>query len=155
MTRVFFVLGTLFITWGCAIEDSNLEDLEAQFNADVQWIDEWLDQNGIDAVQDSSGLRYLIHEQGTGAAAHPDTSEITINYQGRLMTDGSIFDEGEGVSFPIRNLILGWRIGIPLIQEGGSITLYIPSGYAYGRNGTTGIPPNANIVFDVDLIKVE
>jgi len=155
MRMLFFVIGALFFVWGCGIEDSSQADFDAQFAADIQQIDAWLAENGIDATVDPSGLRYLIHEQGAGAIALPDTSEITVNFEGRLMMDNSIFDQADTVIFPMRNLIVGWRLGIPLIQEGGSMTMYIPSGFGFGPIGTIGIPPNANLIFDVDLIKVE
>ncbi len=155
MIRNLLLLGAIIMLWGCGGEDSPPPDFDSQLAADLQDIDHYLDQNSLNVDIDPSGLRYLIHEQGTGATAHPDTSDITVNYEGRLMVDNSIFDQGDTITFPLRNLILGWRIGVPLIQEGGSITLYIPSGYGYGTQGAGAIPPNANLIFDLDLVEVD
>jgi len=77
-----------------------------------------------------------------------------VNYTGRLLSNGNIFDSSAApVQFPLTNLILGWQIGFPLMPKGSIATLYIPSGYGYGSNGAgASIPPNANLIFNVELI---
>ena len=58
------------------------------------------------------------------------------------------------INFPLENLITGWQIGIPLIKVGGRITLYIPSVYAYGKNGIgSDILPNASLEFEILLFQ--
>jgi FKBP-type peptidyl-prolyl cis-trans isomerase len=54
----------------------------------------------------------------------------------------------------LQNVILGWTEGIPYFKEGGSGKLLIPSALAYGPNGTTGIPPNSVLIFEIELIEV-
>ena len=68
--------------------------------------------------------------------------------------DGSTFDSGNGVEFPLSNLITGWQEGIPLLSPGGKITLYLPPSLAYGTNASGSIPRNSNLIFTIDLIKV-
>lgn len=105
-----------------------------------------------------SGLRYVVVTEGTGAT--PDaTAQVTVNYEGRLL-DGQIFDSsyarGVPATFPLNGVIKGWTEGLQLMKEGGTTIFYIPSDLAYGSVGTPGgpIPPNSDLIFKVDLIKV-
>lgn len=87
---------------------------------------------------------------------------VTVNYTGALVADGTIFesslDTGQPVTFTIKSpgLIQGWVDGIPGMKEGGKRRLIIPADKAYGANPRegSGIPPNAALVFDVTLISV-
>lgn len=105
-----------------------------------------------------SGLKYTIVKEGAGA--RPSASDnVTVHYTGRL-TNGTIFDSsvdrGEPTTFPLNRVIPGWTEGLQLMQEGGVAVFYIPSELAYGETGTPGgpIPPNAPLIFEVQLIKV-
>lgn len=127
---------------------------QEQLTEDISKIDAYLSTNNIDAQVHESGLRYVINSAGEGLA--PEVcSTVTVMYEGRLF-NGNVFDSNKnGVSFPLSQLISGWRIGIPLIKAGGSITLYIPSVYAYGSEGSRNIPGNSNLIFDITLTKVK
>ena len=57
-------------------------------------------------------------------------------------------------SFQLKNLIIGWQKGIPLIQKGGSIRLYIPPSMGYGSKSSSSIPANSTLIFDIDLVGV-
>ncbi len=138
--------------------DNNSSDpgltIQEQFEIDLGIIDNFLAENNINATEDEvSRLRYVIHEQGSGEAP-VGTDSITVNYEGRQLLTGDVFDERDTITFLLNGLIAGWQIGVPLIREGGSITLYIPSVYAYGSTGADEIAPDTNIVFDIDLIEV-
>lgn len=157
-------LGIIILSSGCFSNtdecnyELNLAGIDStQLEEDITVIDAYLSENNIENVQEhESGLRYVINEQGTGE--NPKLcSQVTVNYQGKLMSDGTVFDQSQNpVTFPLRNLIYGWQIGIPLLQTGGSITLYIPSVYAYGSRGSgESIPPNANLIFEISLINVD
>lgn len=105
-----------------------------------------------------SGLKYVTVVEGTGAAPLA-TDMVTVHYTGRLL-DGTVFDSsvqrGEPATFPLQAVIKGWTEGLQLMKEGGTTVFYIPSDLAYGEMGTPGgpIPPNANLIFEVQLLQV-
>ena len=126
-----------------------------QMAIDVKLIDEYLNDQGIIAEIDESGLRYFIIAEGNGSRPTID-STVNVKYRGTLMSDNSLFDEStEGIDLQLSFVIDGWKIGIPLIKEGGKIMLYIPSQLGYGCNGSgTSIPSNANLIFEVELTEI-
>jgi len=121
----------------------------SQDDVDKQLIIDYLKQNDTEAESLESGLFYLIRENGNDR--HPSTSSnITVSYVGKLL-NGQRFDQGEFFTSPLNQLIAGWQQGIPLIGEGGKITLYIPSSLGYGSLSTGSIPANSVLIFDVTL----
>lgn len=152
---VYLLLVVLAVSFsGCLDSDDDIITTEEQLEIDISIIDAYLNDNNIDAIVDPTGLRYVIIEEGTGD--FPEVSDrVNVSYEGRLLSDQSVFDSADSVSFPIRNLILGWQIGIPKLRESGSAILYIPSVYAYGTRGQGSIPPNANLIFDITLNAIE
>jgi FKBP-type peptidyl-prolyl cis-trans isomerase FkpA len=112
--------------------------------------------NGITPTTHSSGLLYQIMNPGTGATATAN-STIYITYVGKLV-DGTVFDQQSNSSatgWPLNQLIEGWRVGIPLIKEGGEIKLVVPSSMAYGCSGYGAIPGNAILFFDITVVDVQ
>lgn len=105
-----------------------------------------------------SGLKYYTITEGKGESPKA-TDEVTVNYTGRLL-DGTVFDSSEKnggpISFPLDRVIKGWTEGLQLMKPGGKTVFYIPSELAYGEQGTPGgpIPPNAPLIFEVELINV-
>lgn len=105
-----------------------------------------------------TGLKYIVEKTGTGARPGA-TDEVTVHYTGRLL-DGTVFDSsvsrGEPATFPLNRVIAGWTEGLQLMQEGSKYVFYIPSDLAYGAQGAPqgGIPPYADLIFEVELIKV-
>ena len=85
---------------------------------------------------------------------------VTVHYTGATAADGTIFqsslDTGQPVTFPLNQVIKGWTQGIPGMKVGGTRRLLIPAAQAYGATPPpgSGIPPNADLVFDVALIKI-
>lgn len=83
---------------------------------------------------------------------------ITADYVGALMSDGKVFDasadHGGAQTFSLSQVIAGWSQGIPGMKVGGTRRLLIPAALAYGSQGTNGIPPNSDLVFDVTVTKV-
>ncbi|NOR87549.1 MAG: peptidylprolyl isomerase [Bacteroidales bacterium] len=130
----------------------NKEDdlpLEEQKALDIQKIETYLADNNLEAHQTASGLFYTITDEGTGA--YPNIgSNVTVQYTGKLL-DGTAFDNGTA-TFPLTNVIAGWQEGIPLFKIKGRGKLYIPSYLGYGATGTSSIPGNSVLIFDIYLI---
>ncbi len=108
-----------------------------------------------------SGLKYIIHEEGTGPQAQVNKG-VVVQYLGKLVSDGRIFDQsferGQGIPFPLGQgrVIPGWDEGIALLKEGARASLFIPSELAYGAAGAgSDIPPNSELMFYVELEEVQ
>ena len=103
-------------------------------------------------VTTASGLQYRVVVVGTGASPAGPTSTVRVNYEGRLI-DGTRFDGNQNSSFRLDQVIAGWTEGIPLMKVGGRTQFMIPAKLAYGAAGSApNIPPNATLVFDVELL---
>ncbi len=104
-----------------------------------------------------SGLIIIDLSVGDGAEV-PAQATVNVYYSGWL-EDGTVFDSaverGEPISFPLSGVIAGWTEGIPGMKEGGTRRLIIPPDLAYGEGGTGGIPPNATLTFDIELLAIE
>ncbi len=110
-----------------------------------------------DAQVSSSGIRYIVLQEGRGAKPAPNT-EVSVHYEGRLL-DGTKFDSsldrGEPFSFPVGagRVIPGWDEMIQDMAKGEKRTIIIPPELAYGERGASGvIPPNAWLVFEVETV---
>lgn len=149
------IIASLIISFGSCLPDGpEIPSFEEQLQKDIETIDAYLAANNVQATVHMSGLRYVIHSQGNGNNPTVDSC-VTTNYKGFFLSNGLSFDQGSNISFPLKNVIDGWKIGIPLLNEGDSATFYIPSGLAYGYYGyPPTIPRDANMTFGVKLIKV-
>ena len=111
-----------------------------------------------DAETTASGLAHKILNAGTGDRHPAPTANVTVHYTGWL-TDGSMFDSsvtrGQPSSFPLNGVISGWTEGLQLMVVGEKRRFWIPGDLAYGSRGRPGIPPNALLVFDVELISIQ
>ncbi len=103
------------------------------------------------------GLQYLVLKEGSGEL--PKISDtVKAHYKGALL-DGKEFDNsfkrGQPFSAPLRSLIRGWQIALPLMKEGSHWRLWIPSELAYGDRGAgSDIPGGATLMFEVELINI-
>lgn len=87
-----------------------------------------------------------------GTGRMPTEEELVlVNYTGRL-PDGTIFDSGQGVVFFVNQLVPGFTQGLLQMRAGGRYRLFIPADLAYGAQGAGPIPPNSNLLFEVELI---
>jgi FKBP-type peptidyl-prolyl cis-trans isomerase len=110
-------------------------------------------------VTTASGLQYEVLTPGTGNASPSSTDNVTVHYKGTTL-DGKEFDSsysrGEPATFPLNRVIAGWTEGVQLMKEGAKYRFYIPSALAYGEQGAgRSIGPNAALIFDVELIKIQ
>ena len=121
---------------------------------------ELLDKVAAGYDETNSGLRYKIIQKGDGKKATKG-AKVSVHYKGQLL-DGTVFDSSYKRKQPIDfnvgigQVISGWDEGIQLLQVGDKARLVIPSHLAYGERGAGGvIPPNATLIFDVELIDVK
>jgi len=112
-----------------------------------------------EAKKYDSGLKIYTVKEGTGKKARKG-DQVTIHYTGYLK-DGTIFDSSVKRNKPFKTqigvgrVIQGWDEGVTKLKEGGKAILYIPSYMAYGERGAGGvIPPNTDLIFEVELLKV-
>ena len=132
-------------------ESSKMQS-EGQLSLDTLAIEAYLAANKINAIKDKSGLRYVITRNGKGDKPLL-TNTVIVNYKGSLMEGGLVFDQSKGLEYPLNRFIQGWQIGFQLLSKGATATFYIPSSLAYGVDGyQPGIPPNANLIFEVELV---
>ena len=106
-----------------------------------------------------SGLQYEDSKEGTGAAAQTGQT-VSVHYTGWL-TDGKKFDSSKDRNQPFEfplgagRVIKGWDEGVRGMKVGGVRKLTIPSNLGYGARGAGGVsPPNATLVFEVELLKI-
>lgn len=111
-------------------------------------------------VTTASGLKYVELVEGTGREAAPG-NHVSVHYTGWL-TNGTKFDSSvdrrDPFSFPLGagKVIRGWDEGVAGMKVGGKRKLTIPPQLGYGTRGAGGvIPPNATLVFDVELLEVK
>lgn len=115
-----------------------------------------IDEQWPEAVTTPSGLKYVVVEEGEGDT--PKTGAmVTVHYTGKLL-DGtkfdSSYDRGQPIDFPVGKgqVIKGWEEALLGMKKGEKRVLIIPSDLGYGPSGRGPIPPNATMVFDVELV---
>jgi len=109
----------------------------------------------IDSVEK---LEIIDIEIGTGAEV-PVGATITAHYTGALCKNGIIFqsshDFGDAITFGLNQVVQGWTEGVPGMKVGGMRRLIIPSAMAYGSaRAASNIPPNSDLVFDIELVAI-
>ncbi|MCL4134000.1 UNVERIFIED_CONTAM: hypothetical protein GTU68_064393 [Idotea baltica] len=122
----------------------------------VDYLIENANKDGVTVT--NSGLQYRVLEEGTGRQPVA-TDTVEVHYTGTLV-DGTKFDSSrdrnQTIEFPLNGVIAGWTEGVQLMKEGARYEFVIPSELGYGARGAGGvIPPNATLVFDVELIAVK
>lgn len=141
------------------IQDKLKEFMSGKLDKQKQEGQAFLEANknneGVISLPD--GLQYLVIKEGTGAQP-AITDTVKAHYKGALL-DGKEFDNsfkrGQPFSAPLRSLIKGWQIALPLMKEGSHWRLWIPSDLAYGDRGAgAAIPGGATLMFEVELISI-
>lgn len=148
---VLLIFPVLLILGSC---NKDSLDPEKQAQQDEAIIVKFLTDKNITAQRHSSGVYYQIINPGSGNITFSLNTTVSAKYTGRLLS-GSEFDKSiQPISFKLGGVIAGWQIGVPLIQKGGKIRLFIPSGLGYGSGGSGPIPANAVLDFDIELVDV-
>jgi FKBP-type peptidyl-prolyl cis-trans isomerase FkpA len=134
--------------------------------AEEQVVTKYIQDSSIaNAVEfENTGMYYVVTQQGNSKRAKDLCSIVTAKYSGKL-TNGYVFDktaEGATARFTIGGLIEGWKRILPTVGEGTKIKLLIPASLAYGVEGRvnqiTGaiiIPPNAMLIFDIEVVAID
>ncbi|RZN83086.1 MAG: peptidylprolyl isomerase [Winogradskyella sp.] len=119
-----------------------------------------LDKLAVGFEETASGLRYQVIQKGSGKKAEKGNT-VSVHYKGQL-ADGTVFDSSYKRNAPldfqvgVGQVIAGWDEGICLLNVGDKARLVIPSDLGYGSAGAGGvIPPDATLVFDVELMDVK
>lgn len=131
------------------------EEAQAALEEGNKFLENNAEREGV--VTTESGLQYEVLVLGDGPQP-ADTSMVEVHYHGTLI-DGTVFDSsrdrGEPVTFPLNRVISGWTEGVQLMPEGSTYKFYIPPSLGYGERGTGPIPPNAVLVFEVQLLDIQ
>ncbi len=144
---IVIALATLMVS--DVLAQNNTGDDKSTVPAGMQY---W---NDIDkeTIETSSGLQYKILIAGNGRKPKKKAT-VKVHYRG-LLTDGRQFDSSfasdEPVEFRLTKVIKGWTEGIQLMPAGSVFVFLIPPELAYGEKGAGAIPPDATLIFEVEL----
>ncbi|UKJ07196.1 FKBP-type peptidyl-prolyl cis-trans isomerase [Solitalea lacus] len=134
---------------------------DEQLGKDTVAIQGFLKQKELPYIRTSSGVYYNIVQPGTGNIIYNAGTRVQVKFRA-LLLDGTVVDESTinaPATYTLGDLIAGFQIGIPLIQPGGKIILYVPSGYVFGERtitdgqGKTLAPANSNFIFELELLQ--
>lgn len=160
------LLGALILSAcfaGCKKTNDAVAVIKAQQLIDDKLINDYLKNKGLTAtVIDSAGVStsiyYTIDTLGVGNDIFSSATTVTVGYTGRILLNDSVFVKTDNFhpSFVLGSTIKGWQYGIPKIKTGGTITLYVPSHYAYGpyAQPVLGNRKNVVLIFDIKLYNV-
>ena len=141
------------------IQEASREQAKNQAEKNIRAEKEFLaankQKNGVSETP--TGLQYEVIQKGQGAKPSRN-SKVRVHYTGSLL-NGQVFDSsvqrGEPAEFSLSQVIPGWTEGLQLMSEGSKYRFFIPARLAYGEHGAPGaIPPNAALIFEVELLKI-
>jgi peptidylprolyl isomerase len=108
-------------------------------------------------ITTASGLK--IQDLRVGEGASPKMGQtVTVHYIGRLESGkefNNSYTGGKPIDFKLGEVIQGWNEGLSTMKVGGNRKLFIPSSLAYGAQGRPGIPPNSNLIFEIELLGIK
>ena len=133
------------------IQNAQLEKMKEEGS---KYLEENKGKEGVKVTE--SGLQYKVLKEGEGDAPTAQ-DRVKVHYTGKLV-DGTVFDSsverGTPATFGVTEVIPGWVEGVQLMSPGAKYEFVIPSEIAYGPRGQGSIPPNAVLVFEVELLEV-
>jgi len=111
-----------------------------------------------DTITTASGLQYHVIAEGSGTESPGPDSVVSVHYRGKL-TDGFEFDSSykrnQPATFPVNGVIRGWTEALQLMKVGDKWELTIPPDLGYGSQGAgSTIPPDATLIFEVELLEI-
>ncbi|MDQ5963666.1 MAG: hypothetical protein QG629_749 [Patescibacteria group bacterium] len=116
--------------------------------------------DNFDPIDNVSELQKIDLITGDGDEVQPNAT-VTCHYTGAVAKTGEVFqsskDFGKPISFPLSGVIAGWTEGVPGMKVGGKRRLVIPAAKAYGSRPPygSGIPADADLVFDIELMSID
>lgn len=141
----------LFLFAALCLFFSACDDQQEASEPDNVKIEKYVAANNLNTTVHSSGIHYIITTVGTGANPTANAT-VTVKYKGYFL-NGNVFDQSTtGIEFPLKNLIQGWQIAIPLLNKGGKGIFIMPSALCYGSNPPPGIPANEVLAFEIELV---
>ncbi|MCO5950049.1 FKBP-type peptidyl-prolyl cis-trans isomerase [Mucilaginibacter flavidus] len=163
------ILLFLLLLCACFAGCKNTNDVPAQIRAqqavDAKIITAYLQKNSITAKQVDSagvglGIYYVVDTLGGGNDVLTNSTRITVGYTGTNLQTGTTFITTDQFhpSYVLGSTIMGWQYGIAKsgVKKGGTVTLYVPSHYAYGpfAQPSYGLPANAILIFRIKLYNI-
>jgi len=137
------------------------EQVRTQAAIDDKLIQDYIADKNLSTVAkriDTTGVYYIVKVPGTGNDLFTNSTRITVDYEGRILTTGEVFTTSNKFhpTFSLGEVIKGWQLGIPQIKKGGKVRLLIPSRYAYGAfdQPDIGLPANSVVDFDIELLDI-
>ncbi|MBI1807432.1 MAG: FKBP-type peptidyl-prolyl cis-trans isomerase [Ignavibacteria bacterium] len=137
-------------------EEHMKAELEKNKKEGETFLSENKKKEGVVTLPD--GLQYKVQKMGEGKKPK-DTDKVSVHYRGTLI-DGTEFDSsikrGQPAEFACNGVIKGWTEALQLMPVGSKWTLYIPAELGYGERGAgQAVPPNATLIFDVELLAIK
>jgi len=139
--------------------DNSNESMNAPDKTNLEIAEEFLAENKIKegVLSTKSGLQYMIMTDASGPKPAA-TDQVKIHYHGTLL-DGKVFDssvdKGTPMTHPVNGFIAGWIEALQMMSVGSKWKLFIHPSLAYGERGYPGlIPPNAALIFEVELLAI-
>ena len=167
MKNIFFILLIAVVSLSsCLKQDTKCGYVDSTIVAPLDQqkaLKDSLTARGItDVTLHPSGFYYKILKQGSGPSVVNLCSNVTVDYAGSFL-NGEVFDStkaGAPAYFPLGQVIVGWQKGVPLINKGGDINLYIPPALAYGPNdypssSNPAIPGGSNLIFKIHVVNIQ
>ncbi len=157
MRSVLFLslITSLLVLTSCLNDDGfEVEPFdEEQLAADIVIIDNYLSENNITAEEHPSGIRYVVNQEGDGDKPSLG-SDIAIKFTSFIMGGEEVGLDTIGFTINLNEQIIeAWRLMIPEMKENGNWTIYVPSGYAFGKTAISGIPANSILRYDIELLE--
>lgn len=151
--RYLFLLSICFVITACQKE-------AIQHDNDIQLIKDYLTTNAISAIEDkASNLYYSVYSESGDSIAPIRDNGITVEvkYKAYLLDGTVVYDTGNSSEkVELDKSLFGWQLAMPKMDIGDKMLLFLPSRLAYGEegHGNGTIPPNAVLVFDIELIEI-